>query len=780
MNLFSRRAIAILLLMVTTLTVATATQQKRQAPTKPQPKAAPAPAPAPTFDTLLPADSYVIYGEVRGAGQLIQSSAVNELLEPILKLAGPRKEFKSVLRWLRAHAEEVMNSRLLIAAWPINKEVPETLVAIEFASAEEATKFMNPLNEFLPTVLPTPEPESEKQEEGAKVPIKPKPKPSTPPEPSFQLQQLGSLVVITPKKWTMKQLRPGGNRLLAEDVHFRAARNRFNSEPIFAFVDMRAMQKEEEENRKKQEQLERERAEQAKNEPADPRVTKREVREIEGEKPESDDNPEEAKALLVPQPVKEPPPPDPISGALSAISNSFFAGETNWPEALALALSYEGDSFDLRGLLINAPGEKSDMVPFWPRLIPAAAIVPEAPSILPADTALFATLSLDLPQIYAEMSKPIPPSEYTTSRGQTVTVHKVEHPSPFAEIEKRLQINLKSDLLPLLGPEIALGLPMQNMNILGLPAPQQAATPEPKEKTATDQPPLTERGTFLAIAVRDREALRTLMPKLIDSLGFKGASSFAQTERREDTELISYANLFAYAFIGNFLVISEDAATTRSLVDSYLKHETLASDIHFKNYTRWQPRQVYGQLYVSPALMESYKTWAAQPTTRISDQTRAFLTRVTTVAQPITYSLSNEGLGPLHEVHIPKSLVMMAVAGFSDAVNPPANVQNERMAIGMMYSIAYAQEQYKKNKGGGNCGTLEQLIAADLVPKELIEKSGYRFDVTVSGDKFEATAVPTEYGKTGSLSLFIDSTRVLRGGDRSGATASSSDPPITN
>jgi hypothetical protein len=65
-----------------------------------------------------------------------------------------------------------------------------------------------------------------------------------------------------------------------------------------------------------------------------------------------------------------------------------------------------------------------------------------------------------------------------------------------------------------------------------------------------------------------------------------------------------------------------------------------------------------------------------------------------------------------------------------------------------------------------------------MVPRDSIERSGYRFDLTVSGDKFEVSAVPLEYGKTGRLSLFLDHNQVLRGGDKSGASASASDPPI--
>ena len=205
---------------------------------------------------------------------------------------------------------------------------------------------------------------------------------------------------------------------------------------------------------------------------------------------------------------------------------------------------------------------------------------------------------------------------------------------------------------------------MQGMGIMGIPG---VITSVPETKESSGKAPV------LAIEVRDKERLRALLPKLIEAFGLKGASALAQTERREDTELVSFANVFAYAFVGDFLVLSGDAATTRKVVDSYLKHETLAADAHFKNYTRWQPRQLHGQVYISPSLMEGLKAWATQPNSGISEQTRAFLTPAGMLAQPITYSLSNEGNGPLHELHLPKNLVLMAVAGISGEVNPPAD-----------------------------------------------------------------------------------------------------------
>src|SRR5215213_4819757 len=275
----ARPAVAILLLVIG-LTATTTAQQKRQTTPKPQPKPAVAQAPAPTFETLVPADSYVLYGEVRGVGQFIRSSALNDLLEPVLKLAGPPKEFRAVVKWLNAHAEEVMTSRLLLASWTTNKgkNLPEALVAIEFASAEEATKFTVTLNEFLPTLLPPsiPEPSAEttSRPEAAE-------KPKT-PVPNFHLKRFGSLLVISPKPWTMKQLKPAGSKLLAEDTNFRAAHNRFNSEPVFVYLDTRTIAREEEESQKR---WEKERIEAQKKAEAEAELNEAESKKEEEEEP---------------------------------------------------------------------------------------------------------------------------------------------------------------------------------------------------------------------------------------------------------------------------------------------------------------------------------------------------------------------------------------------------------------------------------------------------------------------------------------------------------------
>ena len=118
-------------------------------------------APEPTFDNLLAADSYKLYGEVRNIGQLMSTGGAGEIVDPIIKLADPPKEFKSIIKFLKTNAEALATARLLFATWPARTDVPNAFVAIEFATNEEAAKFAPKLETFLPTVLPpVPEPRS--------------------------------------------------------------------------------------------------------------------------------------------------------------------------------------------------------------------------------------------------------------------------------------------------------------------------------------------------------------------------------------------------------------------------------------------------------------------------------------------------------------------------------------------------------------------------------------------------------------------------------------------
>ena len=666
MNLKRPTSIALSLILGMSLAVSAVAQQKRPTPAKPQPqKVAPAPAtPPPTFDTLLAADSYRVYGEVRSVGQLIRSNSITEILEPILKLAGPPKEFRTVVKWLNFHADELMTSRMLVAAWPSTPQMPSVLITIEFASPEEATKFRVQLNEFL----------------GKMVPPTPQTKPAAEEEPPpYHLQQAGSLILVTRTKFDLKKLRPAGSKLLSEDVNFRVARNRFNSESIFIYVDVDGIEKEEQEQRRQAEEAHQKVVE-ALNEAEAKALRDKLVETMPPPATPETSPPEEPPppAGTGPTPVLNnevvgvvkdgPTEPNPTLMALVSLGSAFTNGEGKWPTGLGIAISLDGESFDVRALMVNSPGEKSDPIPFLPVLTPGPSIAPTAPSILPADTEMLVNMSLDFPQIYAGLSKP--------PIGLLQPAKDIDFQPPYAALEKQLKIKINEDLLPLLGSEIVLTLPLSGLDLAqppGTPVSDQQQT-KPDAKDPVKEAPKTTRSPAVAIALRDKEGMLALLPKIVESLAFKGATAFAQTERRGDTELVTYANVLSYAFIGDFLVLSPDAATTKHIVDSYLKGETLASEPHFKNYTRWQPRQLQGQVYISPALMESYRKWVNEPSSaaQIDEQTRAFLARLSIVAQPVTYSLSNEGFGPLHELHVPKNLVLMFIAGVSGAVNAPA------------------------------------------------------------------------------------------------------------
>jgi hypothetical protein len=75
---------------------------------------------------------------------------------------------------------------------------------------------------------------------------------------------------------------------------------------------------------------------------------------------------------------------------------------------------------------------------------------------------------------------------------------------------------------------------------------------------------------------------------------------------------------------------------------------------------------------------------------------------------------------------------------------------------------------------------LEQLIKEGRITKDAVEDHGYKFELMITGDKFEVTAVPVEYGKTGKTSYFIDQSNVLRGADHAGGPATAADHPIRN
>lgn len=88
----------------------------------------------------------------------------------------------------------------------------------------------------------------------------------------------------------------------------------------------------------------------------------------------------------------------------------------------------------------------------------------------------------------------------------------------------------------------------------------------------------------------------------------------------------------------------------------------------------------------------------------------------------------------------------------------------------MLTRISLAQVVYSQQHGG-QFADMATLISAGLIPKDIegTASTGYRFRITVSPDRktWSAAAEPEKYGRSGTLSFFLDAAGV-RSGDVGG------------
>jgi hypothetical protein len=112
---------------------------------------------------------------------------------------------------------------------------------------------------------------------------------------------------------------------------------------------------------------------------------------------------------------------------------------------------------------------------------------------------------------------------------------------------------------------------------------------------------------------------------------------------------------------------------------------------------------------------------------------------------------------------------------------------NEASAISTLRTIGSAEATYQSTIASGKSfGTLDQLVQAGLLGKDVATKNGYRFEVTPSETRtgwssqyrFEAFATPVSYDRTGRRSYYTSQDFIIRGADKKGGQASASDPPL--
>jgi hypothetical protein len=773
---------------------------------------------APPFDELLATDTYKLYGEVRNVGQLLSNGGAGEIVEPIVKLADPGPQFKTIISFLKKNSEPLAQARLMFASWPARTDVPAAFVAIEFPTDEDAAKFAPKLETFLPTVLPpvpvsqdsplSPEPKT--NETGKQTPEKTE-KPAVRPPPTkappapveerlpFVIMHAGNLVFITDKSFEFSKLRPKDSQLLFRDQNFRTARDQFSSEPIFFFINV-ALEDKSRPTPPTTITVE-ETAPRVQATDNSPNETAEAAARSRADKPEPSPDPikieEKQTAILVAGPTIAPSPtPTPTkeeqaqriaSNQIGQLLGSIGYGEPQWPEAVGLAVALEGNEYVIRAIMINKLEAKKTPIPFIPQLIGGPAFTSEAASVLPDDTDVLVSASIDLTQTFDGMRKAAEASAKKTRQSMVEVGRNSGQNDPMAEpvdayaqFEKKTALKIKDDLLPAFGHEIAIAgslktLNAAGMNVMGLPGVPTPKSPETDKdgKAAKKEPALP----ILLIEVKDREAARPLMPRILTGLGIGEANLLAQTEKHDDTEMVNYAGIFAYAFVGDFVVIS-DALGVRKVVDAFVNHTTLSSNTVFRNSRRWQSSRTAGQVYVSPALMDGYQDSIRKSSATMDAGLRDFLLGLNPNAEAITYALSDDGMGMRHELRLPKNYILMTIASVSSMTTNPPPEMNEGIATGLLQYIASAENQYKSGPGKGSYASFQQLVDAKVLMPEQFDKYGYKFDVTASGDQFEAMATPKEYGKTGKRSFFIDKSGVVRGDDHGGAPATAADRPV--
>ena len=109
---------------------------------------------------------------------------------------------------------------------------------------------------------------------------------------------------------------------------------------------------------------------------------------------------------------------------------------------------------------------------------------------------------------------------------------------------------------------------------------------------------------------------------------------------------------------------------------------------------------------------------------------------------------------------------------------PHVTAANEIAAMARLTAIARAETMYQA-ESGGRYASLDELIQKGYANDPSKGKlTGYKLEVRVGGDGFQATATPEKFPITGKRSFYIDENNVMRGADKGGAPATSSDPAV--
>jgi hypothetical protein len=157
---------------------------------------------------------------------------------------------------------------------------------------------------------------------------------------------------------------------------------------------------------------------------------------------------------------------------------------------------------------------------------------------------------------------------------------------------------------------------------------------------------------------------------------------------------------------------------------------------------------------------------------------RTLLAQLEMPPESASFETTNEGDSVVHEMRVPVSMLQAYTLALTVGARDAPVLSGEMMASYTLDEIQNAELTFKIEKKKDRFGTLEELIAEKILDKSFAEHMGYQIELSASGEKFDATATPKEYGKTGRLSFFLDETGAMRAADHKGKPADASDPPV--
>jgi len=788
-------------------------------------------SPSVTFDTLLSADAYGVYAELRMIGRHADSEEIAQLIAPFnLEGGGAPDELMALYEFIKSHADTLMTARLMFATMPARSGLPEMLLAVEMPSVEEARKFVPELRQFAaaniepPPVVASPmtttrtsattdtsnttrrrgrrrgRAQATNAPDGARA--------RQTPAPQFQIKRTGSLIAMSGASFTFKDLHGTDQALLVNEPGFQAARTRFSTDTLFVYFNTVRMT-----NSAKQraEELEKEyrrqeKLAQAEMSKRDDQADTNRIVETVGDSGGNMNNvnvrrdangnfsvtSNSTNANVAVSPEDETPPPPPETSPeptptpksekeleeerereqslrfsqtlASLVFNGRGEGSEAWPESIGVGASLEADALVVRGLFVSPSGERNlRPIPFLPVLLSGPSIAAEAPTVLPAEIDTFVSVSLDLPQMYDYLASMMKIADLAATQESG----KSGFGDQLAAFEKTNNFRIREELLAALGNEISIGLP--GSQLFGSRAGRRRADD-------SSPPPLS--GPVVVVALNDKESLQKLLPRVLSAFGFTGSTEQSVVEKHGEVEVLTFSN-GTLAFIDRFLVGTPDAATMRRVTDAYNSGQTLANSERFRDATSWQSRQAIGQVYVANEMLESMFEDVTKSVDDIDDPAiRAYLMRLDPAPGAITHVATRESDGLMHELRLPKKLLSLFTASQIISQKLSTIRANEATAQWKLRAISEAQNMHKEKTG--RYGTLEELNAAGHMAEyeRSMEVNGYELKVSVSGDKFEATATPNGYPKLGRRSFYIDQAGSLRGGDTGGKPATESTPII--